>query len=47
MLDADFTYLDVFDNGKKSRQNLLTQEFNIQSNENRHVDWTAVAFGYY
>lgn len=47
MLDADFTYLDVFDNGKKSRQNLLTQEFNIQSNENRHVDWTAGAFGFY
>ncbi len=47
MLDADFTYLDVFDNNKKSRQNLVTQEINIQSAKSGHFAWTAGAFGFY
>lgn len=47
MLDADFTYLDVFDNNKKSRQNLLTEELNLQSAEGRHMDWTTGVFGFY
>lgn len=47
MLDADFTCLDVFDNSKKSRQNLLTQEFNLQPVKSKHVDWTIGVFGFY
>lgn len=47
MLDADFTYLDIFDNNKKSHQNLVTQEINIQSVNARHWDWTAGIFGFY
>lgn len=47
ILDADFTYLDVFDNNKKSRQNLITQEVNIQSLRGKHTDWTAGIFGFY
>lgn len=47
MLDADFTYLDVFDNSKKSRQNLVTQEVNIQSVKSKHLDWTVGVFGFY
>lgn len=47
MLDADFTYLDVFNNSKKSRQNLITQEINIQSVKSEYLDWTAGAFGFY
>lgn len=47
ILDADFTYLDVFDNNKRSRQNLFTQEFNFQSVQQNHIDWTIGAFGFY
>ncbi len=47
MLDADFTYLDVFDNLKKSKQHLVTQEFNLQSIADRQIDWTAGVFGFY
>lgn len=47
ILDADFTYLDVFDNNKKSRQNLYTQEVNLQSAQDKHWDWTIGAFGFY
>lgn len=47
LLDADFTYLDVFDNNKKSRQNLITQEVNIQSVRGRRLDWTLGTFGFY
>lgn len=47
LLDADFTYLDVFDNVKKSRQNLVTQEINLQSLVTKHLDWTVGAFGFY
>lgn len=47
LLDADFTYLDVFDNMKKSKQNLITQEINVQSLNTKHVDWTVGAFGFY
>lgn len=47
MLDADFTYLDVFDNNKKSRQHLITQEINFQSVKGGHIDWTVGAFGFY
>ncbi len=47
ILDADFTYLDVFDNIKKSNQNLVTQEINLQSIATAHWDWTVGAFGFY
>lgn len=47
ILDADFTYLDVFDNNKKSRQNLITEEINIQSVQGKRLDWTAGIFGFY
>lgn len=47
LLDADFTYLDVFDNVKKSHQNLVTQELNLQSVTSRHIDWTIGTFGFY
>lgn len=47
MLDADFTYLDVFDNRKESHQNLVTQEINLQSVRSEHFDWTAGVFGFY
>lgn len=47
MLDADFTCLDVFDNNKKSDQDLVTQEINIQSVRNGHFAWTAGVFGFY
>lgn len=47
LLDADFTYLDVFDNNKKSHQNLVTQEFNLQSTNSQHWDWTIGAFGFW
>ena len=47
MLDADFTYRDVFDNNKKSRQNLVTEEVNLQSTHGKHLDWTAGVFGFY
>ncbi len=47
LLDADFTYLDVFDNNKKSRQNLLTQEINLQSATSGHFSWTAGVFAFY
>ncbi|WP_251621621.1 TonB-dependent receptor [Odoribacter lunatus] len=47
LLDADFTYLDVFDNNKKSQQNLVTQELNLQSVKGKHVEWTLGAFGFY
>ncbi len=47
MLDADFTYLDVFDNSKKSRQNLVTQELNLQSISGKKLDWTIGTFGFY
>jgi len=47
VLDADFTYLDVFDNVKRSKQHLFTQEFNLQSSGLEHIDWTAGAFGFY
>lgn len=47
VLDADFTYLDVFDNTKSSRQNLVTQEVNLQSVQGKHLDWTAGVFGFY
>ncbi len=47
ILDADFTYFDVFDNTKRSRQNLFTQELNLRSAEGRLIDWTVGAFGFY
>ena len=47
MLDADFTYLDVFDNNKKSKQNLVTQEWNLQSMNGEKIDWTVGVFGFY
>lgn len=47
ILDADFTYLDVFDNTKSSRQNLVTQEVNVQSVQSERLDWTAGIFGFY
>lgn len=47
LLDADFTYLDVFDNSKRSKQNLVTQELNIQSVKSKYVDWTVGTFGFY
>lgn len=47
ILDADFTYLDVFDNHKKSKQHLVTQEINLQSVSTRHWDWTLGTFGFY
>lgn len=47
IMDADFTYLDVFDNTKRSRQNLVTQEINLQSVNTGHLDWTIGAFGFY
>lgn len=47
MLDADFTHLDVFDNNKKSRQHLFTQEINIQPSKSGNITWTAGAFGFY
>lgn len=47
ILDADFTYLDVFDNSKKSHQNLVTQEVNVQSLQAKTIDWTVGAFGFY
>lgn len=47
ILDADFTYLDVFDNYKKSKQHLVTQEINLQSTATRYWDWTIGTFGFY
>lgn len=47
ILDADFTYLDVFDNSKKSRQHLITQEVNFRSATSRYLDWTFGAFAFY
>lgn len=47
MLDADFTRLDVFDNNKRSQQNLLTEELNLQSAGVGNMDWTAGLFGFY
>lgn len=47
ILDADFTYLDVFDNHKKSKQDLVTQEINLQSVATKHWDWTIGTFGFY
>lgn len=47
MLDADFTYLDVFDNNKQSKQNLITQEINLRSVQGKYIDWTAGIFGFY
>lgn len=46
-LDADFTYWDVFENRKESKQNLVTQEINFQSVRLEHLDWTAGVFGFY
>lgn len=45
--DSDFTYHDVFDNRKKSKQNLVTQEINLQSENTKRVDWTVGLFGFY
>lgn len=47
LLDADFTYLDVFDNTKKSRQDLITEEISLQSIAAKHFDWTVGTFGFY
>lgn len=47
LLDADFTYLDVFDNNKKSHQHLVTEEINIQSVSGSRLEWTAGVFGFY
>lgn len=47
ILDADFTALDVFDNNKRSHQNLITQELNLQSSDSKHLDWTVGVFGFY
>lgn len=47
LLDADFTYLDVFDNRKRSKQHLVTQEINLQSVSAHRWDWTIGAFGFY
>lgn len=47
LLDADFTCLDVFDNIKKSHQDLVTQEINLQSTGNQRIEWTVGAFGFY
>lgn len=47
LLDADFTYLDVFDNNKKSHQNLVTEEINLQSSQKQKIDWTIGMFGFY
>ena len=47
MLDADFTYLDVFDNNKKSKQNLVTQELNLQSTQRERINWTLGVFSFY
>lgn len=47
VLDADFTRLDVFDNTKRSHQNLVTQELNLQSVSARQFDWTFGIFGFY
>lgn len=46
-LDADFTYHDVFQNLKESRQNLVTQEVNYQSERMNRLDWTVGFFGFY
>lgn len=46
-LDADFTYHDVFQNNKKSKQDLITQEINYQSSQGERVDWTVGSFGFY
>lgn len=47
LLDADFTYLDVFDNIKKSHQHLLTEEINVQSTGSGRLEWTGGVFGFY
>lgn len=47
LLDADFTYRDVFDNRKKSKQDLITQEINFSSSGNSRWDWTLGIFGFY
>ena len=46
-LDADFTYHDVFQNQKESKQNLVTQEINYQSTASEKLDWTIGTFGFY
>ncbi|MGL5683434.1 MAG: TonB-dependent receptor [Marinifilaceae bacterium] len=45
-LDADFTYLDVFNNHKESKQDLFTQEFVAQCATGK-VEWTMGLFGFY
>lgn len=45
--DSDFTWHDVFDNYKESRQNQVTQEINWQSNTKGRLEWTVGAFGFY
>ena len=47
VLDADFTYHDVFQNGKKSKQDLITQEINYRSSRGKKIDWTVGTFGFY
>lgn len=47
LLDADFTCLDVFDNTKKSHQDLVTQEINLQSVDGKRFEWTVGVFGFY
>lgn len=47
VLDADFTYKDVFDNIKKSHQNMVTQEINLLSAQSKSFDWTGGVFGFY
>lgn len=47
ILDADFTYLDVFDNNKKSHQNLVTEEIDFRSLQGKRLDWTTGIFGFY
>jgi len=51
-LDADFTYHDVFQNLKKSRQHQFTQELNLQSvagtgDAPLQVEWTVGAFAFH
>ncbi len=47
LLDADFTFWDVFDNQKRSDQNQMTQEINLCSTGTTHLDWTAGTFSFY
>lgn len=47
LTDTDYTMYKVFENRKKSYGNLFSNEFNIQSDYNKRISWSAGAFLFY